>query len=162
MSQRCPGSPWGGLIPDAVVEEDDGGAGAIAGEEGTAGGSAGAEGVAGGELRGAPTAISQRCPGSPWGGFMPGAVDVAWVDVGAGAGGIVMASELSMEGVDTGSAGEVEPTSLTGAASEGVFVVLESLPGSELLHAKRNADEASKISDESFFIISIIESVKIR
>ena len=77
MAQSCPGCPCGGFIPGAVA------AGGVAtgvcvgdgvlnvGAEVTAGA------AAGGELSGAPTAISQRCPGWPCSGFMPAATGVA-------------------------------------------------------------------------------------
>ena len=73
----------------------------------TEGADVGAEGVAGGELRGAPTAMSQRCPGSPCGGFIPAAVVIGWGAGGAtegeaegeaGAGGGFIVPEFSVEG----------------------------------------------------------------
>ena len=102
IAQSCPGCPCGGFIPGAVTT----GAGGVEGVEGAAGGTvtgangfganegvgmpddgeagtsegagagAGAGGVAGGESSEAPTLISQRCPGCPCGGFVPGAVAV--------------------------------------------------------------------------------------
>lgn len=72
MAQSCPGSPWGGLIPGGVAEEDvdleevaGEGVGVPTGVETVGAGVA--DIVAGavaftpaGELSGAPTAISQR------------------------------------------------------------------------------------------------------
>ena len=87
IAQSCPGSPCGGLMPGGVddlpccpsIENVGGVAGFEVGveKEGVIAGAllvvllivvvAGV--VVGSESNGAPTGISQRCPGSPWGGF---------------------------------------------------------------------------------------------
>ncbi len=83
-AQSWPGSPCGGLILPVAPVGSEVGASVIPGAAGApAGGTVMevASGV-GDPSSGAPTGISHRCPGSPWGGFN-WAVGSAW-DVGSG------------------------------------------------------------------------------
>jgi hypothetical protein len=81
MEQSWPGWPWGGFRPAAV---ETGGPEGKTGAGGNVGGApAEVPMVAGAEFKGAPTWMSQRCPGSPWAGFKPA---VAFVPVACPAG----------------------------------------------------------------------------
>ena len=130
MSQRWPGWPWAGFMPGATAV---GGAVAVGATVPDVGGGtvtvvlrrgavvAAVAPLAAGLLsKGAPTAISQRWPGWPWGGFMPGAVVTTLVcgagaevgaetaerstvlDAGLDAG--LMAGEAAMSGAGVGAA----------------------------------------------------------
>jgi hypothetical protein len=79
IAQSCPGWPCGGFIPGAVTAGVEEGTVVIGVAEGEAmegaevitgavdmpAGEEGDAGTAGAELRGAPTLMSQRCPGWP-------------------------------------------------------------------------------------------------
>lgn len=64
-----------------------------------------AAGLAGAEFKGAPTAISHRCPGWPWAGFIPGAVLVAgaatvgWMETGVAV-GVVFTEVVVLAGAE--------------------------------------------------------------
>ena len=82
MSQRWPGCPCGGFIPGAVAAgvDDVTGLGTTAAFPEFAGGLLKTmlfpllPAALGADDKGAPTAMSQRCPGCPCGGLVPGAV----------------------------------------------------------------------------------------
>ena len=59
------------------------------------------------------------------------------------------AEELSVAG---NAGGGIEPSTLAGAELAVVSVVSDSVPDSELLHAKRNAVAEKRINAESFFM----------
>src|SRR5687767_7980677 len=80
MAQSCPGSPCGGFIPAGVgpagtAEEEEAAAGEVVmlgcGIFNCVPPAEGCCVFPGGEFKGAPTSMSQRCPGSPCAGLAP-------------------------------------------------------------------------------------------
>lgn len=99
--------------------------------------------AAGAELSGAPTAISQRWPGWPWGGFMPGAVAVGVACTG-------------LPGADAGAAGTVGDGAAAALSCMASFVAGAVSVFSSL---QESTESESRDANKSFFerdIIAII------
>jgi hypothetical protein len=114
-----------------------------------------AAGFEGGELSGAPTAMSQRWPGCPCGGFMPGAVAVP-CGTGAGEGDAGIIVPASVTGTCAGVVVEAGSDD-TGAAMGSIpIVVVESVAvvsGSEELLQPEKINVVITRSERIFFMV---------
>lgn len=163
MAQSCPGSPCGGLMPGGVDDlpccpslENVGAATGVEGGAENEGVIVGAllvvllivvvAGIVGSESNGAPTGISQRCPGSPCAGFnLP---DVVLPDVTLPEATLLFEPENVSSIISGGSA--LVFTSLLVVVFEGVVVSWVSA----LLQAIKI--DTTIANDTIFFIIMVL------